>query len=305
MSKISTTPGNTPLVNALTVDVEDYYHVAAFSNVIDPADWSAMKSHVESNTNRILDLLDQKDVRATFFVLGWVADRYPHLVREIVNRGHELACHGYSHQLIYQQSQETFRSETERAKDLLEQTGQVKVIGYRAASYSITPRSKWALDILVESGFQYDSSIFPVRHDRYGMPGAERWPHRLKTEAGYEIVEFPLSTLRISGMTIPIAGGGYFRIYPYRFSRWALGSINSKERMPFVFYFHPWEVDPQQPRIRASALSRFRHYYNLKHCENRLQSLLDDFRFAPLVQVLDQFDLSQSETNSISSAALG
>lgn len=279
-------------LNALTVDVEDYFHVAAFSDVIEPAHWSNMESRVESNTNRILDIFDESETKATFFVLGWVAERHPRLVCEIVERGHELACHGYSHQLIYRQDQETFRNETQRAKAVLEQIAQVPVRGYRAASYSITPQSRWALDILVECGFQYDSSIFPVRHDRYGMPGAARWPHRMKTGAGNEIVEFPLSTIKWSGITLPIAGGGYFRIYPYSFTRWGLNSINTRNAMPFVFYLHPWELDPEQPRIQASALSRFRHYHNLQHSESRLRRLLNDFSFGSMAHVLAQLDLS-------------
>lgn len=282
------------IVNALTVDVEEHFQVAAFDGVIERSDWPTMPSRVEANTHRLLDLFDEYEVRATFFVLGWVAERQSQLIREIVDRGHELACHGYSHQLIYRQSPEVFRGETRRAKDILEQIGQVSVRGYRAASYSITPRSRWALDVLVESGFEYDSSIFPVRHDRYGMPGSERWPHRLNTEGGGKIVEFPLSTLKWRGLSVPIAGGGYFRIYPYSFSHRGLGSINVRDRMPFVFYLHPWEVDPQQPRIRAGALSRFRHYHNLHRCEKRLRCLLEDFRFAAMEDVLEHLNLLMS-----------
>lgn len=285
-------------LNALTVDVEDYFHVAAFSNVIDPADWMAMESRVESNTHRVLDLFDESKNKATFFVLGWVAERQQRLVREIVDRGHELACHGYSHQLIYRQDKTTFKEETQRAKAILEQTAQVPVLGYRAASYSITPQSEWALDVLVECGFQYDSSIFPVRHDRYGMPGAVRWPNLMKTAAGKEIVEFPLSTVKLMGATLPIAGGGYFRIYPYAFSRWGLGSINSRNAMPFVFYLHPWEIDPDQPRIRAGVLSRFRHYHNLHRCEARLRRLLRDFRFTSMKNVLEQLELFSEKTSA-------
>lgn len=293
---MTTNATNQSQLNALTVDVEDYFHVAAFSDVIKPVDWEGMESRVESNTHRLLDLFDEDGIKATFFVLGWVAERHPSLVREIVDRGHELACHGYSHQLIFLQNKDVFREETQRAKSILEQTAQKAVFGYRAASYSITQSSQWALDTLVECGFLYDSSIFPVRHDRYGIPGAARWPQHMKTPAGKEIVEFPLSTIKWSGMTIPIAGGGYFRIYPYAFSRWGLGSINKRNAMPFVFYLHPWELDPGQPRIRASALSRFRHYHNLQLCESRLRRLLRDFRFAPMKNVLEQLDLFSEKT---------
>lgn len=289
--------------NALTVDVEDYFHVTAFNDVIDSRDWSGMESRVEANTHRLLDIFDDAGVKATFFVLGWVAERQPELVRELVKRGHELACHGYSHQLIYRQDQTTFRAETKRSKTILEQTAQVPVTGYRAASYSITLKSEWALDILVECGFQYDSSIFPVRHDRYGMPGSNRWPHRLSTGRGNEIAEFPLSTAKIFGMTLPVAGGGYFRIYPYAVTRWAINSINRKEGKPFIFYLHPWEVDPDQPRIRASYLSRFRHYHNLKHTEQRLRNLLMDFKFAPVVEVMERQGLLRSHPVTVAAVA--
>lgn len=273
-------------VNAMTVDVEDYFHVSAFADAIDPAHWASMESRVEANTHRLMDLFDEHGVKITFFVLGWVAERYPGLVREIVRRGHELACHGYSHQLVYRQNPELFRAETVRSKDILEQAGQVRVRGYRAASYSITRQSQWALNILAETGFEYDSSIFPVRHDRYGIPGAGRWPHRLELEDGRSLTEFPLSTVRWFGATLPMAGGGYFRIYPYALSRAGLRHINRRDGMPFVFYLHPWEVDPGQPRIRAKALSRFRHYNNLDRCEARLRRLLRDFSFTTMHDVL-------------------
>lgn len=273
-------------VNAMTVDVEDYFHVSAFADAIDPADWPRMESRVEANTRRLMDLFDEHGVRITFFVLGWVAERHPALVREIVQRGHELACHGYSHQLVYRQDPELFRSETLRSKDILEQTGQVPVRGYRAASYSITRSSQWALEILAEAGFEYDSSIFPVRHDRYGIPGAGRWPHRIELDSGRSLTEFPLSTVRWLGTTLPMAGGGYFRLYPYALSRAGLRHINRSEAMPFVFYLHPWEVDPDQPRIPAKLLSRFRHYNNLHRCESRLRRLLADFSFSTMHDVL-------------------
>lgn len=272
-------------VNAMTVDVEDYFHVSAFADAIDPAQWPAMECRVEANTHRLMDLFDAHGVKVTFFVLGWVAERYPGLVREIVRRGHELACHGYSHQLVYRQSPQVFRAETSRSKDILEQTGQVQVLGYRAASYSITRASRWALDILAEQGFQYDSSIFPVRHDRYGIPGAGRWPYRLVLEGGGSLAEFPLTTVRWAGATLPMAGGGYFRLYPYWLSRAGLRHVNERDGMPFVFYLHPWEVDPEQPRIQAKALSRFRHYNNLHRCESRLRRLLRDFPFTTMQAV--------------------
>jgi len=198
--------------NALTVDVEDYFQVAAFNRQIDPSTWDRFPLRVERNTYRLLDLLDERGVRATFFVLGWVAERCPSLACAIVERGHEVACHGYSHQLIYEQTSAAFREETVRAKACLENQVQKPILGYRAASYSITKRSLWALDILADLGFAYDSSIFPIRHDRYGIPGSPRWPYRLDIPSGGSLIEFPPSTLEVGGHRLPVAGGGYFRI---------------------------------------------------------------------------------------------
>lgn len=279
-------------LNALTVDVEDYFHVSAFADTIDRSDWDRMDCRVERNTHRLLQLFDDKDVRSTFFVLGWVADRYPQLVKDIVAQGHELACHGYSHQLIYNQTKEEFREETLRSKGLLEDLGQVEVRGYRAASYSITRDSLWALDILVEAGFQYDSSIFPIHHDRYGIPGSSRWPHVLSAPSGGSLLEFPLSTANRFGMSLPVSGGGYFRLYPYAVTRSGLRDINTREDMPFVFYLHPWELDTEQPRVAAKPLSRFRHYLNIAKFESRLSRLIDDFAFAPMADVLKGLQLS-------------
>lgn len=271
--------------NALTVDVEDYFHVSAFAKNIYQNEWDSYPLRVDANTRRLLDIFDEAQVKATFFVLGWVAERKKDLVREIAGRGHEVACHGYSHQLVYNQTQEVFREETIRAKSLLEDIVQVPVRGYRAASYSITADSLWALDILVEAGFDYDSSIFPVRHDRYGIPGAKEIPHNLKTPKGRSLVEFPLSTAKIFRYKLPIAGGGYFRLYPYVLTRAGLRQVNSRQQ-PFIFYLHPWEIDPDQPDIEAGWFSRFRHYNNLEHCESRLRRLLADFRFGTAWEVL-------------------
>jgi polysaccharide deacetylase family protein (PEP-CTERM system associated) len=234
---------------------------------------------VEGNVRKLLALFDEAGARGTFFVLGWVAERHPRLVKEIAARGHEIACHGFSHRLVYDQPPEEFHAETLRAKKLLEDLTGSAVLGYRAASYSIVRRSLWALDVLVELGFAYDSSIFPVRHDRYGIPDAERMPHRLATPAGKVIVEWPLSTARVFGARLPVSGGGYFRLLPYWLTRWGLNSINRREARPFIFYLHPWEIDPAQPRVQASWLSRFRHYTNLDGCEDRLRRLLREFRF--------------------------
>lgn len=272
--------------NALTVDVEDYFHVSAFAGSIDRQEWEKHSLRVENNTQRLLDMFDEYDAKATFFVLGWVAERENALIREIANRGHEIACHGYSHQLVYDQSPDIFREETVRSKAILEDITQTRVRGYRAASYSITERSLWALDILVETGFDYDSSIFPVRHDRYGMPNTPEYPYRIDTSDGNSLVEFPLSTAKIFHYRLPVAGGGYFRLYPYWLSKAGLKQINQNNK-PFIFYLHPWEIDPDQPRISASWLSKFRHYNNLDKCESRLRNLLTDFSFCTAVEVLE------------------
>ena len=278
--------------NALTVDVEDYFQVSAFANSIDQKEWENQPLRVVNNTYKLLDLFDEYQFKATFFILGWVAERKKDLVLEIARRGHEVACHGYSHQLVYNQSPDVFREETVLAKKILEDITQQPVLGYRAASYSITEKSKWALDVLVESGFVYDSSIFPVRHDRYGMPNTPEHPYRLKTPAGNSIIEFPLSTVKIINYRLPIAGGGYFRLYPYWFSKLGLSQINRQQKQ-FIFYLHPWEIDPEQPKISASWFSRFRHYNNLDKCEARLRNLMTDFKFGTTLDVLNTLGLTE------------
>ncbi|WP_199453869.1 XrtA system polysaccharide deacetylase [Marinobacter sp. bablab_jr008] len=288
--------------NALTIDVEDYFQVAALAEAVQRRDWHSMEYRVEANTNRLLELLDRANTRATFFTLGWVAEKSPQLVRDIQKAGHEVASHGYSHQLIYNQTPDVFREETRRSKRILEDITGERIEGYRAASYSITNQSRWALDILAEEGFVWDSSIFPVHHDRYGIPGTQRWPHRLTTDKGYELAEFPLSTLKLPGYTLPIAGGGYFRLFPYWFSRWGFGSIN-RQGQPFVFYLHPWEIDPGQPRLDVKWFSRFRHYNNLDVCEQRLTKLLDHFNFTTMSEVLRSQGVLDSATESKLSVA--
>lgn len=285
---------------AMTVDVEDYYHVAAFAKNIATDDWSSMPSRVEKNTRLLLELFEQNGIKITFFVLGWIAERYPELIREIDEAGHEIASHGYSHELIYNQSPELFREETHKSKDLLENIIQKDISGYRGSSYSITRRSLWALDILTELGFSWDSSIFPVRHDRYGIPGTPTRPYRIKTGNGGEILEFPLTTTDIFGIRLPAAGGGYFRLYPYWLSKFLLNK--ACEDKPGIFYLHPWEVDPDQPRIEnASLVSRFRHYNNLDRCLGRLNRLLDDFSFDTVAGTLSTLD----ELDELEAASLG
>jgi polysaccharide deacetylase family protein (PEP-CTERM system associated) len=278
------------VLNALTFDVEDYFHVSALAGSVDRADWESMPRRVVRNTEALLDLLAASNVHATFFFLGWVADRHPELVRRVAAAGHEIACHGYSHKLVYEQERAEFREETRRSKSLLEDQIQRPVQGYRAASYSITRRSMWALDILAEAGFAYDSSIFPVRHDRYGIPDWPRWPHRMRTDGGAELIEFPLSTAQVGSYRLPISGGGYFRIFPYAITSWAVRRVNAEGR-PFIFYLHPWEIDPGQPRVPTNLLSRFRHYTNLDACEGRLRRLIGEFRFGTVTDVLTQIGL--------------
>jgi polysaccharide deacetylase family protein (PEP-CTERM system associated) len=275
------TAPSSAIVNAMTIDVEDYFHVSAFAGVLDRSSWPKLESRVERNTHRLLDLFDEHQVRMTFFVLGWVAERYPDLIRALHRRGHEVACHGLTHELVYKQTPELFRSETQRSKSLLEDLTGAPVRGYRAASYSITSKSLWALDILAELGFEYDSSIFPIHHDLYGMPNAPRRPHPV---ANGKLLEIPLTTVQVAGQRLPCAGGGYFRLLPYGLFRWSLRRVNA-EGLPAVFYMHPWEIDPDQPRIEAPLKSRFRHYTNLHRTESRLSQLLKEFRWGRMDEV--------------------
>ncbi|NTV50343.1 MAG: DUF3473 domain-containing protein [Geobacteraceae bacterium] len=277
------------MLNALTIDVEDYFQVNAFAGHIRQDQWDTYPLRVDGNTRRILDMLDSFSIKATFFILGWVAERLPALTKEIHRRGHEIACHGYGHELVYSIGPERFREDIRRSKMLLEDQCGEQVQGYRAPSYSITGKSLWALDILVEEGFAYDSSIFPVMHDTYGIPDAERFPHKLQTGAG-PLVEFPLTTLPLhlggKEIRLPIAGGGYLRLFPSELIKWGIKRINTKEKQPAVLYFHPWEIDPDQPRIKAGLKSRFRHYLNLDKTERKLEHLFGGISFAPMKTVL-------------------
>jgi len=274
-------------VNALSIDVEDYFQVAALARSVAPDTWTQRESRVEHNTDKLLRLLDERGIYATFFVLGWIAQHHSGLVKRIATAGHEIASHGFSHQLIYTQSPNEFRDDTKRSKDLLEELTGATVIGYRAASFSITRRSLWALDVLIDLGFQYDSSIFPIHHDRYGIPGASSEPGRVTAPSGRTLVEFPMSAASFGGVKIPVSGGGYFRLLPYWVTHAGLRQVNERHARPFVFYLHPWELDPGQPHIKVGWLSRFRHYTNLDHCEERLKRLLSDFAFAPMNHVLN------------------
>lgn len=271
----------TSMVNALTIDVEDYFHPNAMDEVVSPEDWHHLPPRVERNTLRVLDLLEEHGVHATFFVLGWVAERWPHLVDAIAAAGHEVACHGYAHRLAYRLGLQRFREDVVRGKAILEARLGSPVAGFRAASYSLTEWTPWALDVLVEAGFRYDSSIFPIRHDIYGIPSFSRFPVTMRCAAG-EIIEVPASTVRFAGRNWPVAGGGYFRLLPYWVTRRAIQHLNRREAAPAIVYLHPWELDVEQPRLSATALTRFRQYTNLAGTEARLRRLLREFAFAPL-----------------------
>lgn len=278
---------HSPVVNAMTVDVEDYFHVSAFDGVLPRSQWDGMESRVVANTEALLALFGETSVRATFFVLGWVAERHPELVRTILAAGHEVASHGYAHRLVYDLTPDMFRDDIRRSKQVLEDAGGTAVEGYRAPSYSVTPRSLWALDILIDEGFRYDASIFPIHHDRYGIPVSARHPYFLHRSGG-EILEAPASTVKWGPFNFPVAGGGYFRILPYEWTKWGIDRINRLESRPAIFYIHPWEIDPGQPRLSGSLLSRFRHYRNLDQTADRLRRLVSDFSFAPMQTVLRQ-----------------
>jgi polysaccharide deacetylase family protein (PEP-CTERM system associated) len=310
------------MINALTIDVEDYFQVSAFEGCVWRDEWDNYPLRVERNTFRILDMLDEFGVKATFFVLGWVAERCPELVRDIAKRGHEVASHGYGHQRVCIQSRKDFRADIRRSKKILEELAGEAVVGYRAPSYSISRSCLWAYDELLEAGYRYDSSVFPIHHDLYGIPDWPRHPFTVEKDwdgkwqpalplseqrtmnsvrgdpcfltpvpcsllpAPCTMTEIPITTLSIAGKRIPIAGGGYFRLFPYAFTHWGLRRINRVEGRPFVFYLHPWELDPGQPRVSgAGPKSRFRHYLNLHKTEGRFRNMLGDFRFAPVREV--------------------
>jgi len=269
-------------LNALTIDVEDYYQVSNFEGIVKKEDWDKYESRVYKNTRRLLDILDEYSTKATFFILGWTAEKFPELVAEIDSRGHEAASHGYWHKLVYDLTKEEFRDDLSRSLKILEGITGKKVLGFRAASCSITKDSLWALDILKECGMRYDASVFPIHHSRYGIPEADRYMTRWHNNG---LVEFPFSTIEIFGHNLPIAGGGYFRLYPYWFTRWAINKLN-REGHPAMVYIHPWEIDDKQPRMKGNAIANFRHYVNLTKNELKIRRLLTDFRFTTIKDLI-------------------
>ncbi len=272
------------ITGAMTVDVEDYFQVAAFADRVSRGDWDSFPCRIEQNLDRILAMFAEHHVAATFFTLGWIAERYPSAVRDIVESGHELASHGYEHVRVHAQQPDAFRNDIRRTKVILEDISGQRVKGYRAASFSIDEKCAWAFDILAEEGYEYSSSTYPIRHDHYGTPDGHRFAYRPSEQ--HRLLEVPIATLNLFDRNFPSGGGGYFRLLPYSFSRWALRRIIENDRKPVVFYFHPWEIDPEQPRFRGISLrSRFRHYVNLSMMERRLRSVLSEFHWDKMDRV--------------------
>jgi polysaccharide deacetylase family protein (PEP-CTERM system associated) len=273
---------NRLITNAMTIDVEDYFQVSAFAPYIERSEWESRECRVERNVNRILDLLNEKEAKATFFTLGWIAERYPQLVHRIVREGHELASHGYGHERASDLTEQAFYADIHSAKSILEDLSGQQVKGYRAPSFSIGTGNLWAFDTLARAGYQYSSSIYPIQHDHYGMPDAPRFAHVIRTG----LLEVPVTTLHMFNRNWPSSGGGYFRLLPYALSRWMLSRVNAMEQQAALFYFHPWEIDVDQPRIaEASAKARFRHYVNIDRMEAKLSRLMSDFQWGRMDDV--------------------
>jgi polysaccharide deacetylase family protein (PEP-CTERM system associated) len=270
------------ITNALTIDVEDYFQVSAFAPYISRLDWNTRECRVEHNIDRILTLLDKHQTKATFFTLGWIAERYPQLVRRIVKEGHELASHGYGHERASDQTEDAFFTDINLAKILLQDLSGIEVKGYRAPSFSIGRNNLWAFDSLQKAGYRYSSSIYPIQHDHYGMPDSPRFAYEVRDG----LLEIPVSTVRLFNRNLPSSGGGYFRLFPYALSRWMLGQVNGSDKESAIFYFHPWEIDTKQPRVEGiSAKTRFRHYVNIHRMEKRLDQLLSDFKWGRMDHV--------------------
>ncbi len=276
------TVSSTKPVNALTIDVEDYFQVSAFAPHIKRSEWNARECRVARNVQRILDLLEQRGIKATFFTLGWVAERYPALIRQIVSQGHELASHGYGHERASDLTQEAFFDDVSRAKCILEDLAGVEIKGYRAPSFSIGAGNLWAFDSLVRAGYRYSSSVYPIKHDHYGMPDSPRFAYKVRPD----LLEIPVTTLRVMNRNLPSSGGGYFRLFPYALSRWMLKQVNQGDAQSGIFYFHPWEIDVGQPRIAGiGSKTRFRHYVNIPRMEGRLKKLLGDFSWGRMDEI--------------------
>jgi polysaccharide deacetylase family protein (PEP-CTERM system associated) len=291
------------MLNVLSVDVEDYFHVEAFAGQVRTDSWETFEPRVEHNVLRILETFEKHGTKATFFVLGWIAERFPGIVREIAAAGHEIGCHGFAQKRILAQTPGQFREDIRSARRRLEDETQKTVVSYRAPSFSIVKKTLWALDILAEEGFGIDSSIFPVRHDLYGIPDADRRPHWETTGNGNAVFEFPPSTIRRANNNWGVGGGGYLRFAPYRLTRWAIRQINEVEQQPAMVYFHPWELDPDQPRIAAPLRSRLRHYTNLATMKERVERLLSDFSFSTLSHVCSTLAIYQSRAPEAKTAA--
>jgi polysaccharide deacetylase family protein (PEP-CTERM system associated) len=277
--------GKDLITNAMTVDVEDYFQVGAFEKIINPKDWDSFPCHVEENIDRILTMFDDHNVKATFFTLGWIAQRYPEVVRRIIQGGHELASHGYGHLRVTDQSREVFLEDVSSAKKILEDIGGVQILGYRAPSFSIGDQNLWALDVLRETGHIYSSSIYPIQHDHYGMPSAPRFAF-YPIDNDETFIEMPVTTAMVMGKKRPCGGGGFFRLLPYAMSRYAMEKVNKDDGQSCIFYFHPWEIDETQPRMDSASLkSKFRHYVNIKQMEPKIRKALRDFDWAPMAKV--------------------
>ena len=276
------TVSDAPITNAMTIDVEDYFQVSAFAPFITRHEWVGCECRVERNVNVILDLLSRHEIKATFFVLGWIAERYPTLIRQIVAQGHELASHGYAHERASEQTQAEFFADIQLAKVVLEDLSDRDVIGYRAPSFSIGSGNLWAFDCLAQAGYRYSSSVYPIRHDHYGMPDSPRFSYQVRPG----LMEIPITTSRLLHHNLPGGGGGYFRLLPYALSHWMLSRVNSRDRESGVFYFHPWELDVDQPRVSGISLgARFRHYVNIDRMEGRLNKLMGDFQWGRMDEV--------------------
>lgn len=276
-----------PIINAMTVDVEDYFHVSAFENTINKSQWNNLPLRVEHNTYRLLELFAKHNVKSTFFTLGWVAERCPNLIKAIVDQGHELASHGYSHQRAIEMTRAAFFSDVEQSKKVLEDLSGKEVVGYRAPSFSINDTNTWVYDVLLELGFQYSSSTYPINHDLYGVPSWPRFSYqRDESNDNQKLIEIPIPTLRKNDVNTGIGGGGYFRLYPYWLSKRRIDKFHQQEQQPYSFYFHPWEIDPEQPRVKEAPLkSKFRHYINLSKMEGKLEQLLKDYQWDTMKSV--------------------